>query len=73
VNFVKSLVLLLQLITVAPAFISKFAIGFHTMLLLPIIHISFQYKSIDSDFNISIIHAGVHEINHELSQIRIFH
>jgi hypothetical protein len=69
----KFIVLLLQLITVAHTFISKAVIGFQTILLLPITHTTFQTKSINSDLKISIIHAGVHGINHELSHIRIFH
>jgi len=67
------LVLLLQLITVAQAFINNTVIGFHTILLLPITHTTFHTKSIFFDSNIFIIHAGVHGTNHELSQINIFH
>jgi hypothetical protein len=66
-------VLLLQLITVAQAFINSAVIGFHTILLLPITLTVFQIKSTYSDFNISSIQAGVHGTNHELSQISIFH
>jgi hypothetical protein len=68
-----SLVLLLQLITVAHAFIRRQVIGFQTILLLQITQISFQTTSIFSDFKISIIHAGVQGTNHESSQINIFH
>jgi hypothetical protein len=68
-----SLVLLLQLITVAQAFISSAIIGFHTILLFHITHTSFHDKSIFSDLNISIIHAGVHGTKPDLSHINIFH
>jgi hypothetical protein len=73
VKLLKSGVLLLQLITVAQAFINKAVIGFQTILLLHITHTTFQTKSIYSDSNIFIIHAGVHGTNHELSHINIFH
>jgi hypothetical protein len=63
VNFDTSFVLLLQLITVAHAFINREVIGFQTILLLPITHITFQTTSIDSESNISIIHAGVQGTN----------
>jgi hypothetical protein len=71
-NF-KSLVLLLQLITVAQAFISKLAIGFHTILLFHITTIFFQVSSIPSLLNISIIHEGVQDTSQEVSQIISFH
>jgi hypothetical protein len=73
VYLVISLVLLLQLITVAHAFIRRQVIGFQTILLLQIIHISFQIILIFSDFKISIIQAGVHGTNQESSHINIFH
>jgi hypothetical protein len=58
---------------VAQAFIRSAVIGFQTILLLQITHISFQTRSINSDLKISIIHAGVHGIKPELSHISIFH
>jgi hypothetical protein len=73
---VKSLifgVLLLQLITVAQAFISKAVMGFQTILLLQITVIIFQTKFISILLNISIIPAGVQGMNQELSQINAFH
>jgi hypothetical protein len=59
--------------TVAQAFINNAVVGFHTILLLHITQTTFQTKSINSDSNIFIIHAGVHGTNQVLSQIRIFH
>ena len=64
--------MLLQLVTVAHAFISKLTIGFQTILLLQITVIFFQLNSIFSFFKNSIIQAGVHETNQELSQISDF-
>jgi len=46
VNFLKFFVLLLQLITVAQAFISREVIGFQTMLLFPITQATFHSKFI---------------------------
>jgi hypothetical protein len=66
-------VLLLQLITVAQAFISNAAIGFHTILLLPIIVTIFQLTFSHISFNISIIQAGVQGTNQESFQINTFH
>jgi len=71
VNLFKSGVLLLQAVTVAPAFISKLIIGFHTILLLQITVICFPSISILSCLIISIIPAGVQAINQELSHITI--
>jgi len=68
-----SFVLLLQLITVAQELIKIEVIGFQTILLLHITHISFQTRSISIDENISIIPAGVHGTSQVLSHIRIFH
>jgi uncharacterized membrane protein YjjP (DUF1212 family) len=60
-------------VVVAQAFISKFVIGFQTMLLFQITTTFFQTRSIFSFIKSSIIHAGVQAINHELSQITNFH
>jgi hypothetical protein len=73
VYFLISLVILLQLITVAQAFISNAVIGFQTILLLHTTHTTFHSKFIFSFSNISIIQAGVHGTNHLLSFIRTFH
>jgi hypothetical protein len=73
VNCFKSLVLLLQLITVAEALIKSIVNGFHTILLFHITVIIFHHKSIFRDFNISITHAGVQGTSQELSHIKSFH
>jgi hypothetical protein len=73
VCIVKSLVLLLQLVTVAQAFIKRAVTGFQTILLFQITVTSFQDRSIFSALKISIIHAGVQGTSHELSHIKIFH
>jgi len=64
-------VLLLQLITVAHAFIKSAVIGFHTILLFQTTVIIFHSTLILRLLNISIIQAGVQGINQELSHINI--
>ena len=73
VNFFKSFVLLLQLITVAQAFIKRAVVGFQTILLLQITQTIFHSTSNFSCFKISIIQAGVQGTNQVSSQIRTFH
>jgi hypothetical protein len=65
-------VLLLQTITVAPAFISKAARGFHTILLLPTITTCFPTTSSQITSSIYITQAGVQGAKPESSHIKIF-
>jgi hypothetical protein len=57
---------------VAQAFISKATVGFQTILLLQITVIFFHANFIFSSLKNSIIQAGVHGLNQELSQISNF-
>ena len=68
VYFSKCSVCELQLITVAHAFISKAAIGFHTMLLLQITVTTFHSKCTFKLLSISMIPAGVQGTKLDLSQ-----
>jgi hypothetical protein len=65
-------VLLLQVVIVACAFLRRFAIGFPTILLVPITVTIFQSSSIFSLLNISMIPPGVHGVNNEWSHTTTF-
>jgi hypothetical protein len=72
VYFFISGVLLLQIITVAHAFISKAASGFHTILLLPTITTCFPATFSQITSSIYITPAGVHGAKPESSHIKTF-
>lgn len=68
----RSGVLLLQLMTVAPALMSRFVTGFPTILLLPITQIIFPEREIFFSEKICIIPAGVQGSSADVSPMTIF-